>query len=155
MSAGDVHTLFVPMPTWDPGSKPRTKPDGTRTKPREPGHLPPSAMKRVFLNANHRVHYQTKSAIVRAWRHAAKTAAQRAFHGYRFERIRLVAEFSKTRGGRYDAANLSPVAKAICDGLVDAGLVEDDSNEYVVGPDCRPGPPEPLRPGVYLTIEEL
>lgn len=144
MSAGDLHSLFVPAPYWEPA-----------TSKHPGGHLPPSVMKRIFLSANQRVHWQVRARVTRAWRHAAKVEAQRAFHGYGFKRVRIIATFSKGRGGRYDAANLSPVAKAICDGLVDAGLVPDDSNEYVVGPDCRPGAPAPSRPGVWLIIEEL
>jgi hypothetical protein len=33
-------------------------------------------------------------------------------------------------------------AKAAVDGLVDAGVLTDDSDEYLTGPDMRPGPVE-------------
>ncbi len=53
--------------------------------------------------------------------------------------------------GRFDPANWMPTAKAAIDGIVDAGVLPDDSRRYLVGPDPREGE----RPGFSLLIREL
>jgi hypothetical protein len=75
---------------------------------------------------------------VAEWRKAAGFHARR-HGGYFTSPVHIVATVHKTRGGRWDAGNLYPTAKAVVDGLVDAGVIFDDSNEYVVGPDLRAG----------------
>lgn len=60
----------------------------------------------------------------------------------------------KTNNRSYDAGNLAPTAKAIVDGLVtDYGLLPDDSNEHVIGPDMRPGEKR-KQAGITITIKE-
>lgn len=39
----------------------------------------------------------------------------------------------RPRAGRYDPGNYYPTAKAIIDGMVDAGILPDDSFEYLDG----------------------
>jgi hypothetical protein len=41
---------------------------------------------------------------------------------------------------RREVANLQPTSKAIIDGLVDAGVVPDDNDNHIVGPDNRREP---------------
>ena len=43
------------------------------------------------------------------------------------------------RAGRYDPGNYYPTAKAILDGIVDAGILPDDSHEYLDGPHLHHG----------------
>jgi len=90
-----------------------------------------------WLNSNQRLHRMVKAKRTATWREAAKAAATDAgsFDGP----VRIIATIHKTRGGRWDAGNLYPTAKAIVDGLVDAGVIPDDSNEWVTGPDMRAG----------------
>ena len=90
-----------------------------------------------WINSNHRTHRMVEARRVSAWRAAAKDAAddRNHFNGP----AHITATFHKTRAGRWDAGNLYPTAKAIVDGLVDAGILVDDSNEYVIGPDMRAG----------------
>jgi hypothetical protein len=57
---------------------------------------------------------------VAEWRKAAGFHARR-HGGYFTSPVRIIATVHKTRGGRWDAGNLYPTAKAIVDGLVDAG----------------------------------
>lgn len=94
-----------------------------------------------WINANQRLHWAEKARRTKAWRAAAYYAAaqiprrERTFAGP----VHIVCTVHKTKGGRFDAGNLSDTFKACVDGLVDAGVVPDDSNEYVTGPDPRAG----------------
>lgn len=45
----------------------------------------------------------------------------------------------RDRAGRYDPGNYYPTAKAILDGMVDAGILPDDSHEYLDGPHLHHG----------------
>lgn len=102
-----------------------------------------------WLNSNDRLHRQQEAKITKAWREAGRLAAEglEPVTG----QVHIVAHIWKTRAGRYDAGNLYPTAKACVDGLVDAGLFVDDSNQYVIGPDMRHGGLGPAR--LVLTIK--
>jgi hypothetical protein len=45
----------------------------------------------------------------------------------------------RTNRRRSDVGNLYPTAKAVVDGLVDYGLIEDDDDTRLIGPDMRRG----------------
>jgi len=92
-----------------------------------------------WINANHRYgHWAQKAKLTRAWREQAETQA--ILHGgYFVGRVHITITVHKTTNRSYDANNLQPTAKAIVDGLVSAGVLADDSNEFVVGPDMRAG----------------
>ena len=90
-----------------------------------------------WLNSNQRLHRMVHAKRTAAWRNAAKTAATDA--GSFDTPVRIIATVHKTRAGRWDAGNLYPTAKAIVDGLVDAGVLPDDNNDWVTGPDMRAG----------------
>lgn len=95
-----------------------------------------------FLNANHRLHWAVKHKLTRAWRQqthwAAKSAHLPTFDGP----VSITATIHRDHNrGRWDVGNLAPTAKAAVDGLVDAGVLVDDSNRYVTGPDMRAGEP--------------
>ena len=91
----------------------------------------------AFINSNQRLHRMAQAKLTKAWRQASAAAALGIppFAG----RVHITAHIFKPRGGRYDTNNLAPTTKAIVDGLVDAGVLLDDSTEYVVGPDHRHG----------------
>lgn len=55
------------------------------------------------------------------------------------QRARIVAVYEPPTNQRHDPANLAPTAKAYVDGLVRAGVLTDDSTEYLIGPDMRTG----------------
>ena len=92
-----------------------------------------------WINANQRLHWAEKARRTRAWRNAADYAATVAAHDSFLVPVRITITVHKPRGGRWDATNLAPTGKALVDGLVDAGVCVDDSNQYVVGPDMRAG----------------
>ena len=106
-----------------------------------------------FMNANHRHHWSRKGRDTKAWRTAAWAHARSENLAPRDRRARVIVVFHHADRRRRDVGNLAPTAKAIVDGLTDAGLWPDDSDAYVVGPDLRTGEPWP-RPGVEVFIED-
>lgn len=90
-----------------------------------------------WINSNQRLHRMQTAKLTKAWR----TASQIASRGLEPLQtpIHVTAYIWKPRNGRYDPGNLYPTAKAILDGLVDSGLIEDDDYTRVIGPDMRHG----------------
>jgi hypothetical protein len=85
-----------------------------------------------MINANQRLHWATKGE---------KTAALRLLGRWLGDQLdpadgrRLVVyTLGLLSRRRVDPANFHPSAKALTDGLVDAGVFPDDSDEYVQGP---------------------
>lgn len=70
------------------------------------------------------------------------------------DRIHIVCVLHFADSRRRDPNNWAPTAKAIVDGLVDAGVVDDDSAQYVIGPDMRLGPIQAL-PSIDVQIWRL
>lgn len=107
---------------------------------------PPAA----FINANDRLHHHAKAKLTKAWREAGECVA--TAKTYRRAHITVGIRFPTNH--RRDVGNYYPTAKAILDGLVDAGVLPDDSDEHVTGPDMRRIRPngDPL---VVITITEL
>jgi hypothetical protein len=92
-----------------------------------------------------------QAKLTKAWRQASAAAATGLppFAG----QVHITAHIFKPRAGRYDTNNLAPTTKACVDGLVDAGLLVDDSTEWVIGPDHRHGGKG--SPEIVLEIIEL
>ena len=94
----------------------------------------------AWINANERLHWAEKARRTRIWRYTARGAVLAQAKGATFDvPVQITVTVHKARAGRWDATNLAPTGKALIDGLVDAGVIPDDSNEYVVGPDMRAG----------------
>lgn len=107
-----------------------------------------------WLNANQRLHRMVHAKRTAAWRNAADYYATEAAHDSFLEPVHITVTIHKTRAGRWDVGNLYPTAKAIVDGLVDAGVIPDDSNEWVTGPDMRAGEKRP-EPCVVVRVEAI
>jgi crossover junction endodeoxyribonuclease RusA len=109
-----------------------------------------------LLNANQRLHYKPKGRITRQLRGDAFKLAKH--HKVpRLKRAQVVCFYDPPTRGRSaakDVHNLYPTGKALVDGLVDAGVLEDDRDEFLVGPDMRPGTPYPGG-RIVLLITEL
>lgn len=106
-----------------------------------------------WLNLNDRMHYRAHAVNVRAWRDAARMYALQAKLPRGVARVRIEAWLRFPDRRRRDVHNWMPTVKPIVDGLVDYGLIADDRDEYLIGPDLRRG--EPHQPGaVVLVIEE-
>lgn len=84
----------------------------------------------TVLNSNDRSHWGAKAAKTKKLRAMAKAVALN--HSTIVDPpVIITITVQYARAGRHDAHNLQPTAKALIDGLVDAGLICDDSDEYV------------------------
>jgi len=92
-----------------------------------------------WLSANQRRDLRRQTPDRRAWRDAGKVYATLA-NLPKLQHVHLVAVLRFGSNRRRDPHNYYPTLKALVDGLVDYGLVPDDSHEYLVGPDVRYGP---------------
>ena len=70
---------------------------------------------------------------------ALMDALAEAKPGPLFQRAHVLGILHPARDNRCDPANWYPSFKAAIDGIVDAGLLEDDDHTRVVGPDMRLG----------------
>ncbi|MGW2379275.1 hypothetical protein [Streptomyces sp. NPDC001658] len=102
-----------------------------------------------LLNANQRLHHKRRNEYTGAIRSAAMEAVSEcpalmdalaaAKPDPLFERAHILGVLHPQDKGRRDPANWYPSFKAAVDGLVDAGLFEDDDHTRVLGPDMRLG----------------
>lgn len=126
----------------------RSSPAYTSSGPRRYTVTLPPGLK--LLNANQRPHHtkraeitrdlRTATAIAVAQNPALKADLQAAKPGPLLERAHILGVLHPPTNGRRDPANWYPSFKAAVDGLVDAGLLEDDDHTHVLGPDMRLGP---------------
>lgn len=107
-----------------------------------------------FINANDRTHWARKARMTAAWRQAAAWQAKAAgLPSYGDRRVRITCIVHKATNRKYDVGNLSGTAKACIDGLRDAGVLDDDDNAHVIGPDMRAGD-KALQTHIVIRIEE-
>lgn len=85
-----------------------------------PYKLPP-------LTENQRMHYHQKARIVRAVRSEVATLARESKLPRKSAHVAVSLHYAPPTNARRDADNLVPTLKAACDGLVDAGIVTDDT----------------------------
>lgn len=88
----------------------------------------------LVLTSNQRLHPQVKAKKTKALRLLAKSEAQ----GLRGPQpCRVIAWLAFPDRRRRDAPNWWPTIKALMDGLVDAGVWDDDNSRIIQGPDHR------------------
>ena len=93
-----------------------------------------------FLNANRsKGHWGNTAPLVKKWRRAGRLAAAAAGLPLGLARVQVDAFVIKPIQNDYDPANWAPTAKAVLDGLVDYGMVEDDNRHFVTGPFMHAG----------------
>ncbi|CAM5265689.1 hypothetical protein [Streptomyces fumanus] len=102
-----------------------------------------------LLNSNQRRHRHEQARIIARLRETAFKAVSEspalmdalaaAKPGPLFQRAHILGVLRPATNGRCDPANWYPSFKAAVDGLVDAGVLEDDDHTRVVGPDMRLG----------------
>jgi crossover junction endodeoxyribonuclease RusA len=80
------------------------------------------------LSGNQRLHWRAKAVKVSA---ARANAAYLAFAIPPMLKCRVELIWYVTDRIRRDEDNLMPYLKALCDGLVDAGVVADDTNVFM------------------------
>ncbi len=111
-----------------------------------------------FLTSNevNRAGHWARAKNTRAWR---DETVKQIREGIPKSRINYFAKIDmiihKPTGRRYDPGNLYPVAKAIVDGIVLSGLLEDDDYTHVDGPHLHHGEPDKDRPGVMVIIRPI
>ena len=105
----------------------------------------------VWMTANHRLHWRSKAERTASVVLLARSAALGL---ERVERVRLVVSVGYPPGvGRADAENAAPTIKAAIDGIVRAGVLEDDDSTHVLSVTTQRGDRSPMR-GIYrLTIQ--
>ncbi|QDF20231.1 hypothetical protein SEA_BRAN_49 [Corynebacterium phage Bran] len=109
------------------------------------------------LTANQRMHWRRKADTVRDVRYATNVLARNAKLPQGVEHVTIELHYTPRDRRRRDASNLMPTQKAVVDGLVDAGLVPDDTPDYVTETIPTIDPPQRDAPGpresrLYLTI---
>jgi hypothetical protein len=104
-----------------------------------------------WMNSNDRRHRMAQANLTKAWRSAGKAASEglEPVSG----KVHMTATIHKERDGRWDPNNLWPTVKAIVDGIVEAGVLEDDDHKHLVGPDMRRG--DKGEPRIVLTIHQV
>jgi len=104
-----------------------------------------------LLNANDRSHYRERSKKTERLRDGAFRAAGKK--PVTFGKVKVRCIFRAPDNRRRDTANLYPSFKAILDGLVDAGVIKDDNDKYVVSFELLRGENLPRVKNGQLIIE--
>lgn len=112
----------------------------------------------MLVSANKRIHHHKRAEVARYWRAMAHVVARQVYGPLAapaHERVRIIVTYRFPDLRRRDVGNLyTHVAKPLVDGIVDAGILPDDDDRHVTGPDPRRdferGPHR-----VTLTIEAL
>lgn len=107
-----------------------------------------------LMNSNDRLHIRVKALRTKALREAAFEVANTADLPH-LGRAQVYCHLRPTNKARRDPGNWYPSAKAALDGLVDAGVLDDDDHLHVIGPDMRLAP-EVVKGGqLVITLIEL
>src|SRR5690554_5471579 len=94
------------------------------------------------LTANQRMHWRQKAEITKTVRAVTALKAARI---PALGKCRVTLTWVVTTKRRRDADNIVPTLKAMCDGLVDAGIVADDTPDLM----------EKVMPVIYYTTPGL
>ncbi|MEJ6549861.1 hypothetical protein PQI66_09925 [Corynebacterium sp. USCH3] len=93
-------------------------------------HTMPLSFTRPPLNLNQRLHWRKKAAITRELRREAWVRARGMRLGL-YPHITVTLHWQAPDRRRRDSINPTPTHKALVDGLVDAGVIPDDTPQYV------------------------
>lgn len=87
-----------------------------------------------WLSANDRMHWRPRSDRTKRLRHRGYLEARR--NGLLpMSRAFVIVRVQYAKGtARADPANAYPTVKALIDGLVDFGVLEDDDSTHLIGP---------------------
>jgi crossover junction endodeoxyribonuclease RusA len=97
----------------------------------------------MLLSSNQRLHWRRKAIRTKYWRELAGFEARQAMGRGELvglDRARIVAVMTFPTMHRRDVHNYQPTLKPIVDGLVDAGVLPDDDDTHLEGPDLRRNP---------------
>ena len=99
------------------------------------------------LTANQRLHWAAKARLTADVRRTAMLLARAAHLPRDCEHVTVALHYTPRDRRRRDPSNLMPTQKAVVDGLVDAGLVADDTPDYVTETSPTIDPPTREAPG--------
>ena len=142
---GVWHMWFQADPYLPPFMRGRTKTGKVR---RQPVRYPPN------INERRAMHWTVERKAVARWRTYAVNEAKR--HAMRpLERVRISAQVHRPRLGVADGSGDSERLKPLVDGLVDAGVIANDTRRFV-----EYGPVTEMRSGyrgdgILLIVEAL
>ena len=93
--------------------------------------------------------------MTKDWRTLANAAARAHNLPQGLQKAHMTVYVHKTNNRAYDVHNLYGTAKAAIDGLVsDYGLLPDDNNDHLLGPDMRHGERQD-QAGITIVIQDL
>lgn len=112
--------------------------------------------KALWMSLNDRTHWAEKARRTKALRCLGYSrGGSTGRHGT----SHVAAFIGYPRNGRADPANAAPTIKALIDGLVDAGVFEDDDSTHLLGPtylrDKASGQPGMYRVRLVITEQEV
>ena len=103
------------------------------------------------VSSNRRLHWSHRHQVQQYHRGMATIMFRRP--PFTFDRARITVTFAFPTRRKRDVANLYDlVVKPTVDGLVDAGLLPDDDDTHLVGPDIRRSPEPSPRGKVRITV---
>jgi crossover junction endodeoxyribonuclease RusA len=105
------------------------------------------------LHLNQRLHHHEEARIIREVRDVGRDLGRRILpHGMAHPSLTLV--WLVTTRHRRDEDNIVPTLKALADGICDAGVVEDDTPEYMhkAMPIIAYAKGHPKAPGLHLVV---
>ena len=89
-----------------------------------------------LLSANDKMHWAARARLtkqLRQWGYLLGREGQGVARLH-LTRARVEFEFTYPDRRRRDRSNLAPTVKALMDGMIDAGLLPDDSDRFLDGP---------------------
>jgi Holliday junction resolvase RusA-like endonuclease len=92
-----------------------------------------------WLRSNDRRHHMAAASITKKWRTTTAWLARQARLPHIDTPVRITCVIHRADRRKADAPNSWPSCKAAIDGLVDAGVLTDDSDTYVLETSFRPG----------------
>lgn len=107
----------------------------------------------VSLNAERSAHWRVHRQLTATWRQAFKLHALAAHHPQFTAPVLITCQPFQARNVLQDAGACVPSLKAAVDGIVDAGVLIDDSPRYVAGLTILA--PQRGPDGLTITIEEV
>ena len=107
-----------------------------------------------LLSMNDRKHFMAKARLTKQIRETTRLLARGLPTG--LERIEICLHYRPRDNRRRDTDNLMPVLKACADGIVDAGVVPDDTPQYMTKFMPHIHAAEKGQPGsMWLTISDI
>lgn len=107
----------------------------------------------MLSNQAHQAHYRVIAAMRKEWRAAFAALASEA-HVPNMERINITVDVERKTKRMVDTDAVSPSVKAAIDGLVDAGVIDDDTPTHVPSITYRAPTIGTGHHSLTLTIEE-